>query len=907
MAKAQECHGFGSRLRRLIAGTAVAAVPLVGLVEPAQAAGLRVELRVLVVTAGDPSSQAIATELAREGVPHTVVDLAAAGRAVIDREFLVDAASGAARFQAVVLPNANPWGMSPAELTELAAFERRFGIRQVNAYVYPGTGTGATATYAGSLDGAAGTVTAAARASGFSALSGPLPIDDFDPAVSEVYGYLAQPAADLPAGEVVTPLITATATEGSGAIAWSYAHDGREELMISAAYNPSMQWYNTIAHGVVSWMTRGIHLGHHRSYFDVQVDDVFLPDSRWSVDGNCTPGDDCVDPAVSTPDIRMNAADVQRLVGWQRANGFKLDMVFNAGGSVAAKEAGGGTDPLTDALLAAKAEFPWVNHTYSHPFMGCIQIAPTVVGQSWRCATGPEEGPRQDPGIPSQESGGTYWASQEFLQQQVQANIDWARANALPNFDATELVTGEHSGLRTDPQQPVDNPFLAPALDATGIRHIASDASREDVRRAVGAARTVPRYPMNVYYNTATYLEQIDEYNWYYTSRANGGSGICEVDVRSTCISPLPAATDAQAQASFEGYLKPVEVRNALQKVLANDPRSFYAHQSNLAEDGLLYPVVEGVLGAYRTTHTGDAPLVQIPLRIQSDLILKHSEWRKNAPRVSAYLDDTGVHISGPADVYAPLTVPGGTPVHGVNLRGYGGKLSGWFRVPTADTVVATPTAFRGGYVSADSTVTVPGAATSVAARAGNASATLTWTAPVSTGGSPIREYRIRRYDGTSATVQATATVPATAVSFTATGLTNGRAYTFDVVAVNAVGAGEASVRSNAVTPATTPGAPVIGTAHSGVWGGSIVATATWSAPATNGGSPVTGYRVTAYRIGWYGEVLQTVVHPNLVPASSTSLTMPLPQVGTYRFRVQAVNAVGTSPYSGWSNAVTGW
>ena len=101
--------------------------------------------------------------------------------------------------------------------------------------------------------------------------------------------------------------------------------------MVSAAYNDSMQWFNTVGHGIVSWMTRGIHLGYHRSYLDVQVDDVLLPDSRWSVDGNCTPGDDCVDPAVTTPDIRMTAADVQRLVAWQKANDFRLDMVFNGG------------------------------------------------------------------------------------------------------------------------------------------------------------------------------------------------------------------------------------------------------------------------------------------------------------------------------------------------------------------------------------------------------------------------------------------------------------------------------------------------------------------------------------------------------------------------------------------------
>jgi hypothetical protein len=80
--------------------------------------------------------------------------------------------------------------------------------------------------------------------------------------------------------------------------------------VLSAAYNPYMQWYNELAPGIVAWMTRGIHLGYQRNYFAVHVDDVLMANGRWSVAGNCTPGDDCVDPTISTRDIRMTAADV---------------------------------------------------------------------------------------------------------------------------------------------------------------------------------------------------------------------------------------------------------------------------------------------------------------------------------------------------------------------------------------------------------------------------------------------------------------------------------------------------------------------------------------------------------------------------------------------------------------------
>ena len=73
-----------------------------------------------------------------------------------------------------------------------------------------------------------------------------------------------------------------------------------------------------------------------------------------------------------------------------------------------------------------------------------------------------------------------------------------------------------------------------------------------------------------------------------------------------------------QAQASFDCYIKPIEVRNALAFVLTNDPRTFFAHQSNLAEDGILYPVVEGVLDQYKAVYDSTkAPLVHLDLQGQ--------------------------------------------------------------------------------------------------------------------------------------------------------------------------------------------------------------------------------------------------------------------------------------------------
>jgi hypothetical protein len=186
--------------------------------------------------------------------------------------------------------------------------------------------------------------------------------------------------------------------------------------------------------------------------------------------------------------------------------------------------------------------------------------------------------------------------------------------------------------------------------------------------------------------------------------------------------------------------------------------------------------------------------------------------------------------------------------------------------------------------------VTVPGVPTAIAATGGNASATVTWAAPSSTGGSPITGYVITPYIG--ATAQAATTVTAVA-STTITGLANGAAYTFTVAAKSAAGTGAASAASNAVTPATVPGAPGGVSASAG----DASATVNWTAPADAGGSAITNYVITPY----IGATAQPTITVGVVTTAGVS---SLSNGTTYTFTVAATNAVGTGAASAASNAV---
>lgn len=163
-----------------------------------------------------------------------------------------------------------------------------------------------------------------------------------------------------------------------------------------------------------------------------------------------------------------------------------------------------------------------------------------------------------------------------------------------------------------------------------------------------------------------------------------------------------------------------------------------------------------------------------------------------------------------------------------------------------------------------------------------NQSALVSFTAPADDGGTPITSYTATATPGGNQ-----GTGPASPILVS--GLTNGTAYTFTVTATNAVGTGPSSTPSNPVTPSTVPATMAKPTAVPGT-GQAVVS----FVPPANGGSPITGYRVTASPGGAF------------VTGSASPLTVPGLTNGTaYTFTVFATNANGNGAASPASTAVT--
>jgi len=199
----------------------------------------------------------------------------------------------------------------------------------------------------------------------------------------------------------------------------------------------------------------------------------------------------------------------------------------------------------------------------------------------------------------------------------------------------------------------------------------------------------------------------------------------------------------------------------------------------------------------------------------------------------------------------------------------------------------STWSAISAGYTPA----TTPGAPNLVRLSSGDRSlvATFTPTSSKNNGGEPITGYQYSINSGTWLTLASTANSDSADRLSTITGLTNGAADSLRIRAVNASGGGTAS-NSLTETPATRPSAPRAVT----VTMANARVTVSWTAPTSDGGSPIIGYVVVAQPAG------EVCLAPG---ASRRSCTFTdLTPGASYRFVVVASNTADNRTGTGPSN-----
>lgn len=190
---------------------------------------------------------------------------------------------------------------------------------------------------------------------------------------------------------------------------------------------------------------------------------------------------------------------------------------------------------------------------------------------------------------------------------------------------------------------------------------------------------------------------------------------------------------------------------------------------------------------------------------------------------------------------------------------------------------------------------TTPDAPTGVSAVAGNAQATISFTASDNAVAAGVTGYTVTATDNTNSG-RGGQTASGSASPITVTGLTNGDSYVFTVVANGSSANSAPSVASNAVIPVTVPGVPTNVSAQAG----NTSATVTFTAPASNGGNPITSYTVTAQDLTVPGNGGQSVTG-SMSPLSLAGLT----NGDSYVFTVVATNNVGSSAASSPSTPIT--
>jgi len=181
-----------------------------------------------------------------------------------------------------------------------------------------------------------------------------------------------------------------------------------------------------------------------------------------------------------------------------------------------------------------------------------------------------------------------------------------------------------------------------------------------------------------------------------------------------------------------------------------------------------------------------------------------------------------------------------------------------------------------------------PGAPLGLRALPGDQRMKLDWTAPLSSGGSPITKYQYSASTGGD-NWQDVPNSGAATDSYTVMGLTNGLSYTLKVRAVNEADYGAEII--TIATPRTIPDAPGGLTAIPG----DAIVELKWTTPADDGGSAISKYQYSVSTDG--GDNWQDISASG--PSTTRFTVFGLINGDMYNIKVRAVNEAGEGAASG--------
>ena len=365
---------------------------------PASAASVsqQIGMKILLITDSANSNATIASgdwenTLQREGVPYTSVITNSTSPGSVPLPALSSTSADGtqvANYEGVVVTVSGTLGLTTAQWDQLQTFEHQFSVRQVTAYAVPSADYGLNTDPTGgcSTIAATGVPTCAAAVSTPTLTADGANVFPYlnkfslDPGPQSTWVYQATPMAALPAGASVDNLISGP--NGSSLVGIYTSPDGRQTMYQTFNENQYYLHSQLLRHGELDWLARNTYFGDQRNYLEMDIDDTFTPDDVWDT---ATHSIDYSDADA----MRMNPSDVATATTWEANHNFRMDQLFNMGGSATYQADNAGTDPLLAAFQATcssncgpgNAEagkpyadsFGWISHTYDTPYMdvGC--------------------------------------------------------------------------------------------------------------------------------------------------------------------------------------------------------------------------------------------------------------------------------------------------------------------------------------------------------------------------------------------------------------------------------------------------------------------------------------------------------------------------------------------------------